>query len=159
MLVRRIARPLFAAWFVTEGVGVLRAPTPHVARAEAAWKRAATRLDLPPAPSDARMRAVVRAHGGAMVVAGAMLATGRAPRAAALCLAGLMVPLAVVDHPFGKRGAPDASGGRDRFVRALSMLGGALLAGIDTEGRPGLTWRVENARAARRAAHEVRDAT
>ena len=194
MLVRRIARPLLATWFVGEGVDAVRRPAPHVARTEAAWQELGRRIDLPATPSTAQLTTLVRVHGGFMTLAGLMLATGRAPRAAALVLAGLTVPLAVVNQPFGGTGrvvatasdreraggrrsfgrpigatggvatAQVAEGGadraalRERFLRSLSMLGGALIAGVDHEGRPGPAWRVEHARADRAAAREARSA-
>jgi hypothetical protein len=39
---------------------------------------------------------------------------------------------------------------RVQFFKNVSMMGGLLLAGVDTEGRPGVAWR------ARRAARDVR---
>ena len=41
---------------------------------------------------------------------------------------------------------------RDRFVRALAFTGGALIAGVDLEGRPGISWRVQKARSDHAAA-------
>jgi uncharacterized membrane protein YphA (DoxX/SURF4 family) len=196
MLVRRIARPLLSAWFVGEGLDAVRYPAAHVARTQAAWQQLGRRVDLPPAPSPMQLTALVRAHGAAMTVAGAMLATGRAPRAAALTLAALTLPLAVVNQPFGSAArvvatasdtaaggerrrmsfgrsigatggvstAQVAEGGADRgalterFLRNLSMIGGALIAGIDREGRPGVAWRAGHARVDRAAAAEAKRA-
>lgn len=192
MLVRRIARPLFAAWFVAEGVDALRRPAPHVARTDAAWRGTGARLGLPPVPSSGTLTSLVRLHGGLMTVAAFMLATGRAPRAAALSLAGLCLPLAVVNQPFGASARTAASAGeqaeggrrsrfsrpigatggvatapvsvggsdtraaRDRFLRNLSMVGGALIAGLDREGRPGLAWRARHSLEDKAAAREAR---
>lgn len=196
MLVRRIARPLFAAWFLSEGLDALRRPDPHLARADAAWHTLG-RGRLPQPPDDDRMRQAVRLHGAAMTVAALMLALGRAPRTAALTLAALTVPLAVVNQPFGaaarivatasdaaaahegrprsrfgrpvgatggvstpsvRAGGADRAAIRERFVRNLTMIGGALIVGLDHEGRPGLAWRVDHARVDRAAAREARRA-
>ncbi|HWS58518.1 MAG TPA: DoxX family protein [Actinotalea sp.] len=164
MLVRRVARPLFAAWFVVEGLDAARHPEPHAERARATWELAADRLPLPPPPSPRQLGVLIRLHGAAMVGAAAMLATGRAPRTAAVVLAGLTLPLAVAHQPVTEalaagsghrlrdgRDALDRVLGADRFWRSLSMLGGAVLVAIDTEGRPGMVWRLEHARAARAA--------
>jgi uncharacterized membrane protein YphA (DoxX/SURF4 family) len=154
MLVRRIARPLLATWFAAEGWQVLRHPAPHAARASTTWDALAERFGLPHAPDDARMRQVARAHGGAMALAAALLALGKAPRTASLVLAGLTAPLVLAALPTSPRELtrmPDDD--RDRLARATSMLGAALLAGIDNEGRPSMTWRVARARAERAAAH------
>lgn len=155
MLVRRIARPLFATWFVAEGVDALRSPEPHVTRTEASWRRLQDRLDLPAPPSSSQLRTLAKVHGAAMAGAGLMLATGRAPRTAALALAVLTLPLAVVNQPFVADG-PDSDALRDRFLRNLTMIGGAVLAGIDYEGRPGLVWRAGHARVHRAASREAR---
>lgn len=194
MLVRRIARPLFAAWFLSEGLDAVRRPDPHLARTDAAWHTLG-RGRLPQPPDDDRMRLLVRAHGAAMAVAALLLALGRAPRTAALALAALTVPLAVVNQPFGaaarivatasdaataargrsrfgrpvgatggvasasvRAGGADRAAVRERFVRNLTMIGGALIAGLDHEGRPGLAWRLDHARADHATAREARRA-
>src|SRR5690554_6322222 len=97
MMVRRIARPLFAAVFVAEGVDVLRSPEPHVTRADLAYRRLRTRFDLPEMDRS-QMRTLVRAHGAATAVAGLMLALGRSPRLAALALAALSVPVVIEER-------------------------------------------------------------
>jgi len=47
------------------------------------------------------------------------------------------------------------AGQRERLWRAASMLGVALLAAVDHEGRPGMAWRVEHARLERAAARST----
>ena len=190
MLVRRIARPLFASWFVSEGLDALRRPEPHVARTEACWQTLGGRLGLPATPTGSQVRALVRAHGAATVVAAAMLGLGKAPRTGALLLAALTVPLVVVNQPFGgsaavvataseaaeaaparsrfgrpvgptttgRASAADRAVLRERFLRNLTMLGGALLAAVDREGRPGVGWRVGHARVDHAAARDARRA-
>lgn len=155
MLVRRIARPLLAAWFVTEGIEAARRPGPHVSRAQAAWTRVGARLDLPAAPPAEQLRLLVRLHGVAMVVSALMLARGKHPRTAALGLVALTIPLAVANQPFAG-GDIDRAGRRERFVRNLSMIGGALIAGIDREGRPGIAWRAQHARVDHAAARQAK---
>lgn len=175
MLLRRLARPLFASWFVSQGLDALRHPAAHTqvvrdgldglrTRVPASARRAA------PAPvaaaldgtiGDTQLAAFTRAHGAAMLVAGALLAVGRAPRTAALALAGLTVPLVVVNLPLGKKGAltPEERKARtERLVRALSFAGGAVLVGVDLEGRPGVSWRVQHARVDRAAIRAARAA-
>jgi uncharacterized membrane protein YphA (DoxX/SURF4 family) len=162
VLVRRLARPLFASWFVSEGIDVLRNPAPHVADVRAALERSrrvmpeqakgtpvASAVEKP--ISDAQLTAIVRAHGGALAVAGALLALGRAPRITAFVLAILTAPLVVVALPDKKADHGDPVLKRDRrsrFVRALAFTGGAILAGADSQGRPSVGWRIEHARKA-----------
>jgi uncharacterized membrane protein YphA (DoxX/SURF4 family) len=84
-------------------------------------------------------------------VAGITLASGRAPRLSAAVLAATLVPSTVTDHRFWEEQDPAArSNQRIHFFKNVSMLGGLMIAGLDTEGRPGLAWR------ARRAAKDAR---
>lgn len=151
MLLRRIARPLLASWFVTEGVDAVRSPAAHVAFTRAAVDSLAARTDRAGRPSDAQLRAVVQAHGAATAVAGLALALGKAPRTAALVLAALTLPVAAASMPDRKGAKPSPEvrrERRDRLVRALAFTGAALLAGADSEGRPGVSWRLAKAREA-----------
>ncbi|ROS27792.1 DoxX family membrane protein [Cellulomonas sp. PhB150] len=152
MLLRRIARPLFATWFITEGLDVVRHPAAHAADARGALKLLEKRFSVDvPELSDRQLTTAVQAHGVALAGAGALLAVGRAPRTAALALAVLTAPLIVVNLP-DKEADRDATlkkARRERLVRALAFTGGAILAGIDLEGRPGVTRRVQDAWEAR----------
>ena len=69
----------------------------------------------------------------------------------ALALAASLVPTTYAGHPFWEEKDPGARAAqRTQFFKNTSMLGGLLLASVDTEGRPGVAWR------ARRAAKDVR---
>ena len=175
MLLRRVARPLFASWFVTQGLDALRHPGTHAQVVRDGLDGLRTRVPASarssaPAPvarvldgglDDKQLATLAQAHGAAMLVAGAMLAVGRPPRTAALALAGLTVPLVLVNLPTGRKdaGTPaERAERKERLVRALSFAGGAVLAGIDLEGRPGVSWRVQHARADRAALKAARAA-
>lgn len=158
MLLRRLVRPLFAAWFVTEGLDALRHPEPHVAAARSGLalvegqgraRRVADRLPdrlTSGHLTDTQLTVAVRAHGAAMLGAAALLALGRAPRTAALVLAGLTAPLVVASLPDGEaRTAQEKQARRERLVRTLSFTAGAALVALDREGRPGLRWRLDAA--------------
>ena len=158
MLLRRIARPLFASWFVSEGYDAARRPEVHAERARAGLERVVHlvprgalggALDRYRHPTTAQLVTLVRAHGAATAAAGVLLAAGKAPRTAALALAALTAPLILANLPLRGRPAPDKEARRDRkdrLVRAVAFTGGALLAGADYEGRPGVAWRVAKAR-------------
>lgn len=175
MLLRRLARPLFASWFASQGLDALRHPGTHaqVVRDGLDGVRArvpASALASAPTPlarlldggiGDKQLTTLTQAHGAAVLVAAGMLAVGRAPRTAALALAGLTVPLVLVNLPVGRRGsltAAEKKARTERLVRALSFAGGAVLVGVDLEGRPGVTWRVQHARADRAALRAARAA-
>lgn len=161
MLLRRLARPMFASWFVNEGMEVLRAPAPHVADMRAVLDRLNRRLPAQAAGTpvgsalatpltDAQLTAIVRAHGGALAVAGALLGLGRAPRTVSFVLAILTAPLVVASLPDKQADAGDKllrKARRARLIRSLAFTGGAVLAGADSQGRPSIGWRVQHARA------------
>jgi uncharacterized membrane protein YphA (DoxX/SURF4 family) len=158
MLLRRIARPLFASWFISEGWDAARRPEPHALRARGGVEKAlalvprgvlAGALEGYREPTAHQLSVLVRLHGAATATAGLMLATGKAPRTAALALAALTAPLVLTNLPRRDRSTLDKDARRERnerLVRALAFTGGALLAGIDYEGRPGVAWRVARAR-------------
>ena len=105
--------------------------------------------DRLPLPSDTDQ--LVKINAGVQVVAGVLLAIGRVPRLAACALAGSLVPTTLAGHRFweeedGTRRAQQ----QIHFVKNLGLLGGLVLAAVDTEGAPSLGWR------ARRAAGRVR---
>jgi len=147
MLLRHIARPLLASSFIYDGVQAARKPSEHVAAARSGSALATKALGAEPL-SEKQIATLVRAHGIATAAAGTMLALGKAPRASALTLALLTLPLAAVNQPFT---APrdDRPGRTGRFLHDLASVGAALIAGADLEGRPGLSWRVRQARTAR----------
>ena len=137
MLLRRVARPMFASWFRGEGLDAVRHPAGHAASARDGIAVLRTRLGryarrtgverilderhdvdvdagldrvLGRELSQRQLTMAVRLHGGAMLLAGGMLALGRAPRASALALAALAAPVAVVNAPPGRTATP---AGRD----------------------------------------------
>ena len=153
---RLIARPLLASIFVAGGVNALRNTDAHVEKAKPVTDRVVpfARKAVPGAPIPSDPRTLVRINAGAQILAAAALATGRAPRISATVLAATLVPTTVAGHPFWAETDPAAKAQqRLQFLKNTSILGGLLLAGVDTDGQPGLAWR------ARRAATDVRRET
>ncbi|MCL1869358.1 MAG: DoxX family protein [Promicromonosporaceae bacterium] len=144
MLLRRIARPLLAAPFVHDGVDAALHPAAHVEVARPLADKVTDRLGVPRL-SDDRLTLAVRVHGGLTAVLGVALAVGVMPRLASLKLAALTAPLAVAQQPFTSRGE-ERKERTVKFVRALGFVGAALIAGLDNEGKPGISWRVSQAR-------------
>jgi uncharacterized membrane protein YphA (DoxX/SURF4 family) len=156
MLVRRIARPLLASVFVITGVDALRNPAPRTARAAHQLEQVPTPESMPDDPD-----LLVRVNGGVLVAGGALLATGRFPRLASTMLAASIIPTTAVEHAFWEETDPQRKAqSRSLFLKNVGLLGGLLLAAVDTEGRPGLAWRARNAtvRTRREAKHATRAA-
>lgn len=155
-LVRKVARPLLAAIFIKGGIDALRKPGPRVEQAGPLAHTIASVLHLPDDPE-----MLVRANGVAQATAGTLLALGRFPRLSATVLAASLVPTTLAGHPFWEEPDPTKRNGQlTHMLKNLSMLGGLLLAAVDTEGRPGLAYRVGMAGDAveRTAKHTRREA-
>lgn len=149
-VVRRIARPMLAAVFVTSGLDALLHPKERAAVAAPLVKKLSeSPLNLPDNPE-----MMVRANGATMVAAGAMLATGTFPRLASVVLAGVLVPTTYTGHAFWTVKDPaDRSKQKAHFLKNVGLLGGVLLAAVDTAGKPGLAYRTKHAKSdARRQA-------
>ncbi len=159
-VIRRLARPMLASTFVFGGIQALRnAP----ALADAAKPVNDEIRDLadkvaPQLPVPQDDKTMVRINAGVHIVAGLGLATGRAPRLCALALAGTVVPTTVAGHPFWEEKDKAARTQQmTHFFKNVSMLGGLVLAAVDTEGRPGVAWRARNvAGTAKREAKHLR---
>ena len=160
---RLIARPLMASMFVVGGVNALRNADALAAKAAPVTDKLipVARRAVPSAPIPTDAKTLVRANAAAQLLAAAALATGRAPRLASTVLAASLVPTTVAGHRFWEESDPGArTNQRIHFFKNLSMLGGLLLAGVDTEGRPGIAWRARHAATdvRREARHLAKDA-
>jgi uncharacterized membrane protein YphA (DoxX/SURF4 family) len=158
-LVRRVARPLLAAIFVVQGLEQLRHPSALKPKVAPFAARLAP-LGLPDDPE-----LLVRANGATMMGGGALLATGHLPRLASVALVGTMVPTTYVGHAFWAETDPATRRTqRISFLKNLGLIGGLLLAAVDTEGKPGVAYRLGMAgdaakRTARTTRREARHAT
>ncbi|MCD4534357.1 DoxX family protein [Nocardioides sp. cx-169] len=159
---RLIARPMLASMFVVGSVNALRNAPALAAKAQPITDkvvpqlRKATGLPIPEDPTT-----LVRINAGTQLVAGAALATGRAPRLSALVLAASLVPTTFAGHAFWEH--DDAAVKKQHqlnFFKNVSMLGGLLIAAGDTDGKPGVAWRARRAAgdAKREAKHLAKSA-
>jgi putative oxidoreductase len=149
--VRRLARPALAAVFISGGLSAFRHPDARVPEAEGVASKITGTLKrvLPPQyaskiPTDTA--SLVRINGGVQLAGGLLLAVGRAPRLSSLALAVTLVPTTVARYPFWSRDDATAKADdRTHFVQNIGLLGGLLLASVDTAGKPGLSWRAQRA--------------
>jgi putative oxidoreductase len=162
-LIRLVARPMLASTFIYGGISALQNTA---ALAEASKPVNDEIRDLAgkiapqlPVPSDDKT--LVRLNAAVHILAGLGLATGRAPRLSALALASTVVPTTLAGHRFWEQKDKAARAQQmTHFFKNVSMLGGLVLAGVDTEGRPGVAWRAQHAvgTAKREAKHLRREA-
>lgn len=140
-LSRRVARPMLAAMFIAGGMDALQRPEPKAPKAEKVAPALARPLGL---PEDSVT--LVKINGGVQLGAGALLAVGWFPRLAAAALAASLVPTTWAGHRFWEEEDQLARvGQRIHFLKNVGLLGGLILAAIDTEGRPSLRWRASKA--------------
>jgi putative oxidoreductase len=155
-VVRRIARPMLAAIFVTGGLDALLHPAERAKIAAPLVTKLSGPLNLPDDPE-----MLVRANGATMVAAGTMLGLGTFPRLAAAALAGALIPTTYTAHAFWTVKDPAVRAQqRTHFLKNVGLLGGVLLAAVDTAGKPGLAYRTRQAQseARRQAALTKREA-
>lgn len=114
MLLNLVARPLLAAVSVANGIETLINPKAKIE---------STAPLLAKAPVNPAL--AVQAGAAVQIVAGLLMALGRAPRVAAMVLAADMLPTTVAENPFSAPRSPDA---RANFLSNCGMLAGLLLA-------------------------------
>jgi uncharacterized membrane protein YphA (DoxX/SURF4 family) len=152
MLVRRIARPLLASSFIVGGIDTLRHPESRVPGARPIVEQITATADkqLPvQVPRDVEQW--VRIDAGVKVVAGSLFALGRLPRLSAVAMSASIVPTTLAGHRFWEHQDPKERFGQlSNFLKNAGILGGLLLAAVDTEGKPSVGWRAK--RVASRAA-------
>jgi uncharacterized membrane protein YphA (DoxX/SURF4 family) len=155
MLVRRIARPLLASSFINDGVDALRNPQPHIAAATPVVEKVSEVADkqLPvQLPKDTAQW--VKIVAGVKVGAGALFALGRFPRLSALLLGATAVPTALAQHRFWEAtDSTEKANQTKHFLHSIGLLGGLLIAAVDTEGKPSVGYLAR--RAARKAANST----
>lgn len=149
MLVRRLARPMLASMFIVGGIDTLRRPAQKIEAAEELGLQENTEQ-------------IVKGNAVAQVVGGLMFATNRLPRLSALVLAGSLVPTTAAGHRFWEYSEPTQRADQTQhFLKNVGLLGGLLIAAVDTEGRESVANRTKRVSrsAARKAAKRSADAT
>ncbi len=158
-LVRRFARPMLSSMFISGGINALKSAEGHAQAAEPVIDKLHPAIDkaTEPLPFDLDSKQLVQLNGVVQVVGGLMLATGKFPRLSSLVLAASLVPTTLAGHRFWEESDPKVKAQQQvHFFKNVSMLGGLILASVDTEGKPSVAWRAK--RAARHAGHRVADA-
>jgi uncharacterized membrane protein YphA (DoxX/SURF4 family) len=172
-VVRALARPMLSATFIIQGAKAVKNPDPLVPGAKPVTDRLVPTLKrvAPPQLADRipeNTKTLVRLNGAAQVLGGVALATGAGRRLGATMLATSLVPTTLAAHRFWEEDDREArQQQRIAFLKNVSLLGGLLLAVVDTEGKPGVLWRTTHSaqavkrgtkRGAKLAKHEAKRA-
>lgn len=136
---RRLAKSLLSAIFISSGVAALRDPSYIAGAVEAAG------LSEP--------KKLAQIHGATNLAGGLALATNKLPRLAALGLAAGMVPTTAIGHAFWSAPPEMKQMQQINFMKNLGLIGGLLMAAVDTGGRESLGHLL--GRASKRAAKKA----
>ena len=154
---RRAARPLLSSVFFVGAVNALRNAETMAEKAKPVTDKIVAKVKqaVPQAPIPSNEKTLVQVNAGAQLLAATALAAGRAPRLSATVLGLSLVPTTIAGHAFWGEDEPATKKAQQlQFAKNLSVLGGLILAAVDTEGKPGVAWRTR--RAARDLKREVK---
>lgn len=155
MILRRIARPMLAAVFVSSGIDALRNPKPRMQAAEPVLEKTVNQVkDKLPNQVPTDTESLVKLNAVAQIAAGVALGLNRFPRLSAAVLASSLIPTTAAGHRFWEHKDPQERAEQQKhFMKNVGLLGGLLIASADTHGKPSLSWRAK--RAARLAGASV----
>lgn len=164
--VRTAARAMLSGIFLASGARALAFPDRLVPQAKRVTERVTPLLEKADSRLPTDPKTLVRLNGAVQLGCGFLLATGILTRPAAAALAVSLVPSTVAGHPFWTYEDKDVRYQQQvHFLKNLGLLGGLLLAAVDTEGEPSLRWKAAHllegqkravSRAARTARREAR---
>ncbi len=150
-LLRFAGRTMLASFFVVQGAKAVINPEPLVADADPLAK-AFVPLAQKVAPASfasyipEETKTLVRVTGAAQVVGGLMLATGIGRRLGATVLGLSLVPHVIASRPSKGATSEERQIAQSHLLRNVALLGGAILAAQDTQGRPSLAWLADDRR-------------
>lgn len=124
-MLRHLARPLLATWFVYGGVQSVLEPEKRAERAAPVVEPLLEQAGV----EDVKTTDLVKVHGAVTIAAASVLALSRTPRTAGLVLAGLTAATVAVGRPFWlETDEAKKEEQRELFLKNVSLLGGTLLA-------------------------------
>ena len=147
-LVRFVARSLFASYFIVDGLRAATKPDESAPEAEAFVHKAAPMVQrvVPASYSSSVPESAatwVRVGGIVKVVGGVMFATGIGRRLGAFMLVKASILDVAIAWPAKDTAHDERKSGQKQALKHLALLGGALLASQDLQGKPSVGWRAE----------------
>ena len=150
-LLRFAGRTMLASFFVVQGAKAVMNPEPLVEDADP-FAKAFVPLAQKVAPASVAgylpedTKTLVRITGAAQVVGGLMLATGIGRRLGAGVLGLSLIPHVIASRPTKNSTAEEREIAKSHLLRNVALLGGTILASLDTQGRPSLAWLADDRR-------------
>jgi uncharacterized membrane protein YphA (DoxX/SURF4 family) len=144
---------MLSAVFISRGIDALRSPKPAADAARPTLEGLSKLPDPVGTNVPSNAETVARVNAAVQIGGGLLLASGKLPRLASAALAFTVVPGSLGGHTFWSETDPQRKADERRaFLTDVSLIGGLIIAAVDTEGRPSLGWR------GRRAARKVSEA-
>ena len=141
---------MLSAVFIGRGVEALRSPQLAIDAAKPTLEGLSKLPDPVGTNVPTNAETVARIAAGVQIGGGLLLASGKLPRFASAALAFSVVPGSLGGHMFWTENDPERKAEERRaFLTDVSLIGGLIIAAVDTEGKPSLGWR------SRRAAQKV----
>ncbi|WP_455834773.1 DoxX family protein [Pseudarthrobacter siccitolerans] len=138
--VRTLARPMLASSFVLAGMDKLKNADDTAQQLSPLLSKAAAAL-----PFQTDEKTLARIIGGTQVGAGVLFGLGKFSRLSATVLTVVSLLNTFVEWRSADISSKEGRGNRrNQLLKNLSLSGGALLASVDTAGKPGLAWRAEH---------------
>lgn len=146
---RFLGRSLFASAFVADGVKKVTSPAEEASSAEAFTSKMSPLVQKAvPAeyasqvPQDSETW--VRIAGALQVAGGAMFATGIFRRLGAFLLIPASILNVAIAYPSKDASSEEKKAGRSKALTQAALLGAAVVATQDLQGKPGLGWRTQH---------------
>lgn len=134
---------MLATIFIYGGLEAFLNPASKVPRADKLVSGLPERIPISYITSTEQL---VRIDGAAKVVGGIALGLGKAPRFAALALVASLAPTTLAGHAFWDEDDRQARQAQKlQLAKNASIMGGLLLAAVDTGGKPSIGWRARRA--------------
>lgn len=148
-LLRFLGRSLFAAAFIADGVKKFTSPAEQADDAAGFTNTVAPVVQrITPAAYSSyvpdKPETWVRITGAAEVLGGAMFATGIGRRLGALLLVKASALNLAIAWPDKEADDEDKAAGRSKVLTQAALLGAAIVAAQDLQGKPSLAWRTEH---------------
>ncbi|MDO4918611.1 DoxX family protein [Kocuria sp.] len=143
-IVRRLARPLLATGFVAGGVDAFRNSSAAAKQLDPVLKtleKAAPQVR----PVTANRAVVAQGIAAAQVAAASLLAVSKLPRLSSTVLLGTTALNGYTQYRSADATTAEGKAARRAgLLKNVSLLGGVMIAAVDTSGNPSLAWRASH---------------
>lgn len=143
-IVRRLARPLLATGFIAGGVDAFRNSSTTARQLDPVLKAvesAAPQLR----PVTANRAVVAQGLAAAQVAAASLLAVSKLPRLSSTVLLGTTALNGYAQYRSADASTTEGKAARrSGLLKNVSLLGGVMIAAVDTSGNPSLAWRASH---------------